>query len=86
MNSITFTQAVDGYLLDANARRLSQHTTRDYTTAFKKFLHFLKDDPPLDTIMVKQVETFLSIQPVSMKTVLNYHIGLSALWTRAVEE
>ena len=86
MNSITFSKIVDGYLLAAHARRLSPHTIRDYLTTFQKFMRFLKDDPPIETITVKHVEEFLANQPVSKKTVLNYHIGLSALWTWAVNE
>jgi site-specific recombinase XerD len=86
MNSITFSQAVEGYLLAANGRRLSPYTIRDYVTTFNKFVRFLNEDPPLEDINVIQVEKFLAIQPVSKKTVLNYHIGLSALWTWAFEE
>ena len=32
------------------------------------------------------MEAFLAAQTVSKKTILNYHIGLSALWTWAVNE
>ena len=86
MNSITFSQTVEGYLLAAHARRLSPHTIRDYLTTYKKFSRFLDDDLPIGAISVEQVEKFLASQPVSKKTILNYHIGLSALWTYAVEE
>jgi len=86
MNSVTFSQIVDGYLLAANARRLSPHTIRDYVTTFNKFIRFLEDDQPIDSITAQQVEIFLAQQKVSKKTALNYHIGLSALWTWAVEE
>ena len=86
MNKITFSQAIDGYLLFANARRLSPHTIRDYFTTFRKFLNFLEEDPPLEEITPKDVESFLASQPVSKKTVLNYHTGLSALWTWCVDE
>ena len=86
MNSVTFSQIVDGYLLAANARRLSPHTIRDYVTTFNKFIRFLEDDQPIDSITAQQVEMFLALQKVSKKTALNYHIGLSALWTWAVEE
>ncbi|MCJ7534770.1 MAG: tyrosine-type recombinase/integrase [Anaerolineales bacterium] len=86
MKSTTFSQIVDGYLLAANARRLSDHTIRDYVTTFKKFNRFLDDDPPFESITVQQVENFLAHQNVSKKTILNYHIGLSALWTWAIKE
>lgn len=86
MNKITFSQAIDGYLLFANARRLSHHTIRDYTTTFRKFQNFLDDDPPVEEITSKQVELFLVAQTVSKKTLLNYHTGLSALWTWCVND
>jgi integrase/recombinase XerD len=86
MNSISFSQAVDGFLLAANARHLSQHTIKDYLTTFRKFHIFLDDDPPISAISAKRVEAFLAAQEVSNKTVLNYHIGLSALWTWCVKE
>jgi integrase/recombinase XerD len=83
---ITFTQAIDGYLLAANARRLSQHTLLDYINTYRRFLDFLQEDPPIEEISAGQVEAFLASRPVSKKTVLNYHTGLSALWTWAVAE
>ena len=86
MNSITFSQIVDGYLLAAGARHLSQHTIRDYVTTYKKFSVFLNHDPPINSISAQQVQKFLADQNVSKKTVMNYHIGLSALWTWAVNE
>lgn len=87
MNRLTVTQAMDGYLLAAHARRLSVHTIRAYQAAFDKFLAFLNTDPPIDEVNPKQVEAFLASQTtVSKKSLLNYHIGLSALWTWCVEE
>ena len=86
MNTITFSQVVDGYLLFASARHLSPHTIRDYVTTYNKFSNFLDRDPPFESITIQQVEKFLADQNVSKKTILNYHIGLSALWTWAVGE
>jgi len=86
MNKITFSQAIDGYLLFANARRLSHHTIRDYVTTFRKFHNFLDDDQPIEEITSKQVESFLAAQTISKKTLLNYHTGLSALWTWSVHD
>jgi integrase/recombinase XerD len=87
MNQLTFTQAIDGYLLAANARRLSQNTLNDYTLTFRKFIDHLGSDPPIESITPKDIEAFLASQnSVSKKTLLNYHIGLSALWTWCVEE
>jgi integrase/recombinase XerD len=86
-NRITFSQAIQGYLLHANARRLSKHTLADYTTTFRKFHHFLDGDPPLASITPAQLRAFLACQDgISNKTLLNYHTGLSALWTWALAE
>lgn len=82
---ITLSQAVEGWNLDASARRLSQNTILDYMGTFRKFQTWLGNDPPLADITTTQVKGFLSCQTVSKKTVLNYHIGLSALWTWATQ-
>ena len=83
---VTFSQAVEGYLLAANARHLSQNTLLEYTSTFRKFLKYTGSDPPIGDITIHQMEKFLANQPVSKKTILNYHTGLSALWTWAVDE
>ena len=85
-NEISFSQAVEGYLLAAHARRLSPHTIQDYVNTFRKFDVFLQEDPPVSSISSRQVESFLATQKVSKKTLLNYHTGLSALWTWALNE
>lgn len=86
MNQITFSQAVEGYLLAANARHLSPHTLDDYLNTYRKFELFLEKDPPIANINSHHVEEFLKSQTVSKKTILNYHTGLSALWAWAVKE
>jgi integrase/recombinase XerD len=87
MNKLTFTQAIEGYMLAANARRLSPNTLGGYQRTFRKFLDFLNMDPPIEEINPKQVEAFFaSQQTVSKMTLLDYHIGLSSLWTWCVEE
>ena len=86
MNRFTFSQVIEGYLLAANARHLSPHTIKDYTNTYRKFLNHLGEDPYFAAITSKQVEDFFRVQEVSNKTILNYHTGLSAMWTWAVEE
>lgn len=49
-NQITFSQALEGYLLYADASRLSPCTIADYTNIFRKFQAFLGDDPPIAEI------------------------------------
>ena len=82
---ISLTQAIEGYLLAAHARHLSPNTILDYTNTYRKFIKFYNSDPPMDEISSEIIENFLANQTVSKKTILNYHTGLSALWTWAVD-
>jgi site-specific recombinase XerD len=87
MSKITFSQAMQGYLLAIGARHLSEHTVKDYVNTFNKFTAFLSDDIPIEDITHKVIEAFFSAQTtVSKKTLLNYHTGLSSLWTWAMSE
>ena len=85
-HELSLTQAIEGFILNLNARHLSQHTINDYSATFRKFLAFLDHDPPIASITQHDIETFLASQKVSKKTVLNYHTGLSSLWTWATAE
>ena len=86
-NRISLSRAIDGYFIAAHARRLSSHTLQDYDTTFRKFQQFLGQDPPLASITAAEIRAFLnSLEGLSAKTLLNYHTGLSALWTWAVKE
>ena len=85
-STITFSQAVAGYELAALARRLSPHHLLDYFTTYRKFQDFLASDPLIVDITPHQVQSFLAGQAVSKKTLLNYHPGLSALWTWCLAE
>lgn len=98
---ITLSQAFDGYLLDARARRLSPHTIEDYTRTFRRFIAYT-GDLPLATITAGHIRIFLAhladttvtlpgIAPraprvLSKKTILNIHTGLAAVWTWAIAE
>ena len=83
---ITFSQAVSGYTLYAQARGLSPHTIADYHNTFRKFQIHLGADLPILKITPQHVRLFLIAQPVTNKTLLNYHTGLSALWTWLISE
>jgi integrase/recombinase XerD len=86
-NRITLSQAIEGYFIAAHARRLSHHTLSDYDNTFRKFEAFLGNDPPLAEISAADVREFLgSLDGLSAKTMCNYHVGLSALWTWATKE
>ena len=86
-NRVTLSQAIDGYFVAAQARRLSPHTLADYDHTYRRFEAFLAGDPPISAITPDDVRQFLnSLDGLSAKTVRNYHIGLSALWTWALKE
>ena len=97
-NPLTLKQVIQGYLLSIGARHLSEHTISDYTNTFNKFMSFVDPAIPFAEITRQQVEAFLASfkikQPgakreegaITKKTLLHYHIALSALWTWAVSE
>jgi len=83
----TLSMIITGFSLAQHARRLSEHTLADYSNTFRKFQRFLGNDPNFLEITQAQVAAFLASQPdLSRKTVLNYHTGLSALWSWACAE
>jgi site-specific recombinase XerD len=82
-----FSKIIDGYLMSLGARRLSQNTIDDYSRTLYKFAAFLKDDLPVHEITIRDIERFLASNPnLSNKTILNYYIGLSSLWTWLIQE
>ncbi len=85
MKTLPLSKAIDGFLLSCRARRLSIHTLTDYERTLRKFLKHV-GDAPIQNISTTQISAFLANQEWSAKTVLNYHIGLSALWTWAIKE
>lgn len=101
MKPLTFSQAIDGYLLHAHAKRLSANTIRNYELTFRRLSEWLAADPPLASIDSTQISRFLADlatprplpgiaprpdQGLSKKTALNYHGALSALWAWAAAE
>jgi site-specific recombinase XerD len=83
--TITLSDALKGFELACKARRLSKHTLVDYFRTLRRFLVHV-GDTPIDQITTTQVSAFLAAQPYGEKTILNYHIGLSALWTWLIRE
>jgi site-specific recombinase XerD len=85
--TILLPQAIAGYELYFQARHLSTHTYQDYFNTYRKFTDYLATDPPIDQITQHDIEGFLAEQDeLSNKTLLNYHTGLSALWSWCVQE
>lgn len=84
---LKLSQALQGFFLTAQARKLSPHTITDYNNTLTKFQDFLEQDYAMQEITVQHIESFLAGQEhLSKKTTLNYYIGLSALWTWAQRE
>jgi len=87
MKQLQLTTAIEGYLLDAGARRLSPNTISFYLYIFTRLTTWFRDDPNIGDIAKPQIEHFLvSLAALSKKTVLGYHAGLSALWRWALTE
>ncbi len=87
MNNLTFSQAIEGYLLNAGARHLSPHTIVNYLNTSRKFEDYAEDDLCFVAVSQNDVQEFLAAQTkLSNKTLLNYHTGLSALWSWAASE
>lgn len=100
MKNLTLAQAIEGFLLEKQAQRLSPYTIKDYTVAFRKLQAFL-GDPVFASITLDQMRAFMAdlgkprqpdgiaprpVMVLSKKTMLNVHTALSALWTWAVTE
>lgn len=99
---LTFSEAVAGHVRYCQAAGYSSHTLADYQNAFKLFLGSLGQDLPMRQITVVHVEDFMvrvqheAIAPNGVaprparirrpKTVRNYHIALSSLWTWAMQK
>jgi site-specific recombinase XerD len=89
---ITLSQAIDGFVLECGSRRLSENTTASYVSVLGKLQRSLPDNPVLASITPEVLKRFLvetrgpGGAKLSNKTILNYHICLSALWTWALAE
>jgi integrase/recombinase XerD len=84
---LKLSQALQGFFLTQQARRLSPHTISDYDNTLRRFKAFLERDYYVDDITARHVEEFLASQThLSKKTLLNYYAGMSAFWTWALRE
>lgn len=73
-------------MLACEARQLSPHTIADYRNTMRLFIEHA-GDVAISGITSAQISAFLGCQgTVKAKTVLNYHVGLSSLWTWALKE
>lgn len=87
MKVFPFSKVVEGFTLSMNARHLSKNTIQDYTRTLDKFTAFLEEDKSIHEITSQHIEHFLaSFKNHSNKSLLNYYVGLSSLWTWLVKE
>lgn len=102
LTTVTFNQAVEEFRFEMQAARKSDHTWLDYNTAYRYFSHWLEADRPIRDITKQDITAFMRAmsldesapagiaprqgKPRSAKTLSNYHVALSALWTWAVAE
>jgi site-specific recombinase XerD len=101
MKNLSLSQAIAGFALELDARRLSPYTIADYSRSLRRLQEFL-GDPPFAEISAEDIRRFMSslssepqpqhgaaiVAPIvlSNKSLLNIHTGLGALWTWAVHE
>jgi len=84
---LTLSQAIEGYFIYANARRLSAQTLNGYQWALNKFETYLGADPPFASITARDVRTFLNSLPgLTNTSLIGVRAGLSALWSWGTNE
>lgn len=82
--TLTLEQAIEGFLLNARARRLTADTIAGYTNIMRRVKAFFPDDQLFVEITVEDLEEYLAAQEdVSDKTLLNHHNALASLYTWA---
>lgn len=82
--------AIDGYWI-ANERNLRPGTIADYSATFRRLAAYLaaRRVDAIEAVTADHINGFLNDQAargLSQKTILNYWIALSALWTWAERE
>lgn len=83
----TLQLVIEEYTAARRAARMSERTLEDYGTTFRRFLQFIGPNTQFSEITPQRVRIFLGgFDSVSDKTVLNYYIALSSLWTWACKE
>lgn len=84
MNSnITFSQAINGFILHCGARHLSPKTISMYEWILSKFSDHLDDDPIVGDILVTDIEDFLASQDISSTSLHHYHAAIASFYTWA---
>lgn len=85
--SLTLKKVSQGFILSLQSRKLSPNTVRDYTNTLRKFMERVGENKTFESIKPNHIQGFLaSVTGVTNKTLLNYYIGISSLYTWAVKE
>jgi site-specific recombinase XerD len=98
---LSISALIGGYLIDAESRRLSEHTIADYKIALRRLTEFLGADTAFEDIKVDDLKMFFAAlgsdtftprgvadrKPLKLsnKTIFNHHVALCALWTWAMK-
>ena len=81
---LTLDQAIDGFILHASARHLSDQTVHTYKWILRKVSDHIGATATFSTLTVSDIEGFLAAQTnVTKKTLYHYHACLSSLYTWA---
>lgn len=80
-------EAVESFLSAMQAARKSKYTISNYRNVYNKFARFVGPETPARKIEPDDIRSFLIAQSsVSDRTVHDYHVALSALWTYLLKE
>lgn len=85
-SDLNLSQAVAGYLINLNARQLSDNTISDYTRTLQKFQDFFETDLPISKFNYDHITSFMSSQSVSNKTLSNYHSTIKQFWNWMIKQ
>jgi site-specific recombinase XerD len=81
---LTFSQALEGFILHCAARHLSAHTIEMYQWILNKFADYLQTDKEVTAISITDIEGFLAAQDtISNTTLHHYHAALGSFYTWA---
>jgi site-specific recombinase XerD len=85
-HTLTLSQAIEGAILAAGARRLSDNTIREYAHYYRKWQSFYGSiDPPFAAIDLEQLTRFMAgLDGLSAKSCSNVRIALLSLYRWAV--
>jgi integrase len=85
--SITLSKLIQGYIIAAQARRLSPRTIAGYENVYRQFVQMFGAGIPVDNITSEHIRAFLNAHPdKTNRTLSDYHVALSALFTWAAQE